>query len=996
MAFNTVGIQDNLPVLPLHVLQIIQSLTFTGTYSAEDFFREGRTNFGAGAFTSSAHVEMHSLGGADPLVIYSGPFNDTEVFSVNVNGDTTATSIIATDAVITTLAVADEAVINSAITTAAISTANIQTATVSALAAQNAVITGLNGTVGAIADFTASNARVTNTATINTANITTANVTTDNVATAYIATGYIDNIVSLAAGITALTASNARVGNNLDVTNNVSIANDLTVTGDTTMTGDLAVTGSLASGQATVNYQNTDYVNTNGNNSHIKLNNIDPIGQTAISYVIDGKLRGKLRNDYVGNMNYISSGSGNHYFFTQGDAPGGNIRLMVSSSGNIGIGTTSPTTKLEVVGTTKATQFEGPLQGTASWALNVVNGGVAGNPAGVNGQVQYNNNGAFGAIPNITYLNGALSATGSFSGSLVGTATTASFVALQGQGITVNGTQLTASVRTVNGQFPTNGNIQASLTATKTGISASLVSSGSGAVTASLADGLVWVISNDPTPANNGKVYIYASSSVGQWYPVSPLDTAQGDARYLKLDGSSPMVGSINMSGQDITNIGGITVNSMATVNDLVVGGGGNTGQFLSNNLTGAKLYELPDGNGTIAMGVTSSLGSTLADINGNIPVETVPTASFVTGSKVFGPYGANSVVSSSFAVSASWAPVQTVSTASFITTGSIAVTQRITGSLRVTGSLGVTGSVGITDSVVAGNVVGGWKIGSTLNTIYNDTSEIAAFPYLHTYYNNAGSSGGGGVNFYYHDSALGYAYNGDNGDVAPMMYFIKDYASFAPNVRINTIISDNATTTVNTLNGFQPGGGNVRLYTYNGRNHVLTVTGSMLARDGVSLGTNIANSHIITGSVNMTGSFTLNGTNLSTLASPIQSVTVNITQNQILTLGSSPVTLLAAPGIGKVYDIVSVIVIYDYVSAAYTTATNIRFFHGGQSTYDTTNNFLATTGDAYRKISTDTYGGGLSTFNNGAITLSTTTGANPSGGDGTLKVTLAYQILNV
>ena len=197
MAFNTVGIQDNLPVLPVHVLQIIESLTFTGTYSAEDFFREGRTNFGAAAFTSSAHVEMHSLNGADPLVIYSGPYNDTEVFSVDVSGTTTATTLESTNATITNLAVADEAVINSAITTAAISTANIQTATVSSLAAQNAVITRLNGTVGAIANFTASNARVTNAAAINIANIDTANITTDNVATAYIATGYIDNIVRI-------------------------------------------------------------------------------------------------------------------------------------------------------------------------------------------------------------------------------------------------------------------------------------------------------------------------------------------------------------------------------------------------------------------------------------------------------------------------------------------------------------------------------------------------------------------------------------------------------------------------------------------------------------------------------------------------------------------------------------------------------------------------------------------------------------------------------
>ncbi len=45
-----------------------------------------------------------------------------------------------------------------------------------------------------------------------------------------------------------------------------------------------------------------------------------------------------------------------------------------------------------------------------------------------------------------------------------------------------------------------------------------------------------------------------------------------------------------------------------------------------------------------------------------------------------------------------------------------------------------------------------------------------------------------------------------------------------------------------------------------NNRQHILGVTGSFLARDGVSIGTNITNQHFITGSVLSTGSFTQNG----------------------------------------------------------------------------------------------------------------------------------------
>lgn len=153
----------------------------------------------------------------------------------------------------------------------------------------------------------------------------------------------------------------------------------------------------------------------------------------------------------------------------------------------------------------------------------------------------------------------AVSSTTSVTASLALQALTASFITLQaGPGITTNGTAITASVRSVNGNFPdANGNILTSLTSTIIGTSASLVASSSGAITSSLSDGLVWIIAGDPTPANNGDTYIFSSGSVsGSWYPISTLDTAAGDARYLKLTPQSPLSGSLNMGGFNITNAG--------------------------------------------------------------------------------------------------------------------------------------------------------------------------------------------------------------------------------------------------------------------------------------------------------------------------------------------------------------------------------------------------------------------------------------------------------
>ena len=125
---------------------------------------------------------------------------------------------------------------------------------------------------------------------------------------------------------------------------------------------------------------------------------------------------------------------------------------------------------------------------------------------------------------------------------------------------TINGQNILTTANTsqfvtsVNGISPTAGNVSVSLTAVVTGTSASLVSSGSGAVTGSLNEGLLWVISQDPTPTNNGDVYIFTTSSgAGQWLSVAPLDTAAGDARYVRQQGDGAITGSFTVSGSGVT-----------------------------------------------------------------------------------------------------------------------------------------------------------------------------------------------------------------------------------------------------------------------------------------------------------------------------------------------------------------------------------------------------------------------------------------------------------
>jgi hypothetical protein len=81
-----------------------------------------------------------------------------------------------------------------------------------------------------------------------------------------------------------------------------------------------------------------------GNISGIGLNNASSSMQTSIDFAKAGVLMGRLRSDFVGNMNHIATGTGAHNVFVGGDSGVGSIGFQVSSSRAItfpGIGTTA-------------------------------------------------------------------------------------------------------------------------------------------------------------------------------------------------------------------------------------------------------------------------------------------------------------------------------------------------------------------------------------------------------------------------------------------------------------------------------------------------------------------------------------------------------------------------------------------------------------------------------------------------------------------------------
>ena len=301
---------------------------------------------------------------------------------------------------------------------------------------------------------------------------------------------------------------------------------------------------------------------------------------------------------------------------------------------------------------------------------------------------------------NINIVTGSYtgSFTGSFRGEVIGSLTgtssfaanasnavTASYVPLvQGQGVTISGLTISADVRTVNNIQPVNGNIAVALSATKTGTSASLASF----PTASLADGTVWIVSNDLTPSNNGDAYIYNSGS-RLWYAIAPLDQAAADSRYLLLSSTASMLTPYALS----STLNNYTPNS-ATSSFVV---------FSVFNAFTSSVVTTSTFNTFTASALTTALFNSWTGSAGS---QFAGSASYASGS--------TNAVSASYAQTASYAlNVPSIDTGSFTTTASFnswtgsgasqfaGTASFVTGTIFTGTNLAATASLAVTASYV-------------------------------------------------------------------------------------------------------------------------------------------------------------------------------------------------------------------------------------------------------------------------------------------------------
>lgn len=123
------------------------------------------------------------------------------------------------------------------------------------------------------------------------------------------------------------------------------------------------------------------------------------------------------------------------------------------------------------------------------------------------------------------------------------------------------------------------------------------------------------------------------------------------------------------------------------------------------------------------------------------------------------------------------------------------------------------------------------------------------------------------------------------------------------------------------------------------------------------------------------------------------------LTSAQILNLNSSPVVLLAAPGAGMSYDVISVLARHNFLNAVYATNVNLRIkFSTTTSQAIANNSNILTQNNSLRwgRINLNPFASGsLQYVSNDDVVVDVATG-NPTGGSGSLDIWIAYMVLLV
>ena len=156
-----------------------------------------------------------------------------------------------------------------------------------------------------------------------------------------------------------ISSSGSLTVSSISTSGNISSSGNITASGSITATGNVTASGTITSGNA---LKAPSHVNSHGQGAYIEWNKDNGGG---MSYLLNqrGKGGGGIVLGEVSSENAITE------------------NMRITSAGNVGIGTTSPSSKLEVNGAIAATSFSGhgtiPLGGIIMWSGSTVPDGWA-------------------------------------------------------------------------------------------------------------------------------------------------------------------------------------------------------------------------------------------------------------------------------------------------------------------------------------------------------------------------------------------------------------------------------------------------------------------------------------------------------------------------------------------------------------------------------------------------------------------------------------------
>lgn len=124
--------------------------------------------------------------------------------------------------------------------------------------------------------------------------------------------------------------------------------------------------------------------------------------------------------------------------------------------------------------------------------------------------------------------------------------------------------------------------------------------------------------------------------------------------------------------------------------------------------------------------------------------------------------------------------------------------------------------------------------------------------------------------------------------------------------------------------------------------------------------------------------------------------IKITIDSADILTSNSSPIELIAAPGVGKIIFPTSALIVYNFGTAGYTTNTTTNLKLGLYHTLWTSPNLIAQAQDAVQFATLSEVGAVVAPVpSNTALTFTSSTG-DPAAGDGTLDIYINYSIITL